>query len=183
MKKGNKHFKIVFTQVFTAALILFGMTVYGSAKNSVLHSITTAPQEEKAVDQSVKLNPPHGEPGHRCDIAVGAPLNSPANKKVEAANTTNVTPVVSAKNTTAKATTGRVGPTIENLKKLTTPQPISYTPAGTSQINPPHGQPGHRCDIPVGSPLPTTASNTTKINPPHGQPGHRCDIPVGSPLP
>src|SRR5690606_31144410 len=23
------------------------------------------------------MNPPHGEPGHRCDIAVGAPLNSP----------------------------------------------------------------------------------------------------------
>ncbi len=22
----------------------------------------------------VKLNPPHGEPGHRCDLAVGAPL-------------------------------------------------------------------------------------------------------------
>jgi len=22
------------------------------------------------------MNPPHGEPGHRCDIAVGAPLNS-----------------------------------------------------------------------------------------------------------
>ena len=24
--------------------------------------------------QGVMLNPPHGEPGHRCDIAVGAPL-------------------------------------------------------------------------------------------------------------
>ena len=24
------------------------------------------------------LNPEHGKPGHRCDIAVGAPLNSPA---------------------------------------------------------------------------------------------------------
>jgi hypothetical protein len=23
----------------------------------------------------VKLNPKHGEPGHRCDIQVGAPLN------------------------------------------------------------------------------------------------------------
>jgi hypothetical protein len=22
------------------------------------------------------MNPPHGEPNHRCDIAVGAPLNS-----------------------------------------------------------------------------------------------------------
>ena len=24
--------------------------------------------------QTGQLNPPHGEPGHRCDIAVGAPL-------------------------------------------------------------------------------------------------------------
>lgn len=24
-----------------------------------------------------KLNPPHGQPGHRCDIQVGSPLNSP----------------------------------------------------------------------------------------------------------
>jgi len=24
----------------------------------------------------VALNPAHGQPGHRCDIAVGAPLNS-----------------------------------------------------------------------------------------------------------
>src|SRR5512139_384240 len=27
---------------------------------------------------SEDLNPPHGQPGHRCDIAVGAPLDSPA---------------------------------------------------------------------------------------------------------
>lgn len=67
-------------------------------------------------------------------------------------------------------------------------------------INPEHGQPGHRCDIPVGAPLngaPAASpqvtpvqspANTTPIkvadglNPPHGQPGHRCDIKVGDPL-
>ncbi len=67
--------------------------------------------------------------------------------------------------------------------------------------NPSHGQPGHRCDIPVGAPLnskaknqqarqntvtgnPIKSSNTNsgKVNPPHGQPGHRCDIPVGASL-
>ena len=26
------------------------------------------------------MNPPHGQPNHRCDIPVGAPLNSPAVK-------------------------------------------------------------------------------------------------------
>ncbi|MBL7724721.1 MAG: hypothetical protein JNK27_11260 [Chitinophagaceae bacterium] len=72
-------------------------------------------------------------------------------------------------------------------------------------LNPAHGQPGHRCDIPVGAPLdgkpsqPATITpkpspvapviNTnpaqgaaTGLNPAHGQPGHRCDIAVGAPL-
>ena len=69
-------------------------------------------------------------------------------------------------------------------------------------VNPPHGQPGHDCAIPVGAPLnsdaaeavpaqkntPTNSENTPKIgvaeglNPPHGQPGHDCAIPVGAPL-
>ncbi len=41
-----------------------------------------------------------------------------------------------------------------------TPAPVTTTtstaPAGASsgKVNPPHGQPGHRCDIAVGSPLP-----------------------------
>lgn len=68
----------------------------------------------------------------------------------------------------------------------------------TAELNPPHGQPGHRCDIEVGAPLnsaPTQISPTPKTtitpqqpktaagtNPPHGQPGHRCDIAVGAPL-
>lgn len=33
-----------------------------------------------------------------------------------------------------------------------------------SNLNPPHGQPGHRCDIPVGSPLNTPPVNTTPVN-------------------
>ena len=73
-------------------------------------------------------------------------------------------------------------------------------------LNPPHGQPGHDCAIPVGSPLsgkpkinpqspapqatPTLTapsqkppfSNGVALNPPHGQPGHDCAIPVGQPL-
>lgn len=77
----------------------------------------------------------------------------------------------------------------------------SATAAGA---NPPHGQPGHRCDIPVGAPLDgsstikTSSGQTAPIraqsdspvnatgkglNPPHGQPGHRCDVKVGDPLP
>ena len=68
---------------------------------------------------------------------------------------------------------------------------------GNVALNPPHGQPGHRCDIAVGAPLnsapvnngtnaqsgvPAKNSEGVALNPPHGQPGHRCDIKVGEPL-
>ena len=33
-------------------------------------------QQQPAASGDVALNPPHGQPNHRCDIAVGAPLNS-----------------------------------------------------------------------------------------------------------
>lgn len=92
------------------------------------------------------MNPPHGQPGHRCDIAVGAPLNSPKG---------NTTPTqVAAPTTQAPAT----------IKAPTTTAP---------GMNPPHGQPGHRCDIAVGAPLnsqPTTITQTGKQAPVTVQP-------------
>jgi hypothetical protein len=121
------------------------------------------------------LNPAHGQPGHRCDIAVGAPLNSaPAQQNTSAVST----PVNISTDNSSQTSTTTVAP----------------------GMNPAHGQPGHRCDIAVGAPLnsqPTTAITkqtnqivqpvaTTKtapgMNPPHGEPGHRCDIAVGEPL-
>jgi hypothetical protein len=62
--------------------------------------------------------------------------------------------------------------------------PLSDQTSAKGMLNPAHGEPGHRCDIPVGSPLniPTAAPAVARMNPPHGEPGHRCDIPVGSPL-
>lgn len=81
------------------------------------------------------MNPPHGQAGHRCDIPVGAPLNSPAppaqpNSKVATTPQMTVTPTTSATATTT---------------------PTTPTPEG---MNPPHGQEGHRCDIAVGAALP-----------------------------
>lgn len=100
--------------------------------------------------------------------------------------------------------------TLANVIKDTTSISDPVQSATTVMLNPPHGQPFHRCDIPVGSPLDNTPTrpapvnrtgtaptlenaarlnNTTvppakgpKLNPPHGQPFHRCDIAVGSPL-
>lgn len=93
--------------------------------------------------------------------------------------------------------------TLEQKKQLlqnVAPATNTTSTSGDLAMNPAHGQPGHRCDIPVGAPLNTTSgsSNTAPainktnavptpisgsgLNPPHGQPGHRCDIKVGDPL-
>ncbi|RYD82239.1 MAG: hypothetical protein EOP53_04270 [Sphingobacteriales bacterium] len=79
------------------------------------------------------LNPAHGQPGHRCDIAVGAPLNS-----APAAAATAPQPVQ-----TVSAPT----PTI------TAPAPSTAPADPNAKLNPPHGQPGHDCAIAVGAPL------------------------------
>src|SRR4028118_424687 len=73
---------------------------------------------------STALNPQHGQPGHRCDIAVGAPLNSPTQSIQQ----------------TMPAT-----PMLPPLPPLP-PANIS----GSVRLNPAHGQPGHDCTIPVG---------------------------------
>ena len=158
----------------------------------------------------VTLNPPHGQPGHRCDIAVGAPLPNDGNV------------IAQAQNVSHPVGQGEAMPVVSNGMEqpqvIQVSQPQNYVGANGEKLNPPHGQPGHRCDIPVGAPLnskpaaATTAApaqqpqvvqqqvvidpqqaqqhtGTTepgfsgKPNPPHGQPGHRCDIAVGATLP
>jgi hypothetical protein len=75
------------------------------------------------------MNPPHGQPNHRCDIAVGAPLNSkPATAQPTTVNTTAQQPQVTMKE-------------------------IPNTTKTAPGMNPPHGEPNHRCDIAVGAPL------------------------------
>lgn len=89
-------------------------------------TVTPAPTTSNTAAANTNLNPEHGKPGHRCDIAVGAPLNSK--------------PVTPAPTTTAPQ---QNQPQVVSTKK-------TATPAG---MNPPHGEPGHRCDIAVGAPL------------------------------
>ena len=89
----------------------------------------TTPQSGAPTNTSgdVKLNPAHGEPGHRCEIAVGAPLDG------------------------APAAAGQTqSPLIQTQQPATTPAAAQPVAEG---MNPAHGQPGHRCDIPVGAPL------------------------------
>lgn len=139
-------------QVFPVAALLF-MALLTScdskpdskeqiAAPSVLPAATTPVLQGSndtlgASNQGLTLNPKHGEPGHRCDLAVGAPLNTPA-------TTSTIQPNVST--TVPAATTPAVAKT--DSQKVT-PNPAPATTA----LNPKHGEPGHRCDIAVGAPL------------------------------
>lgn len=87
----------------------------------------------------------------------------------------------------------------ENTTTATVPAAdANQAPAKQVALNPPHGEPGHDCALPVGAPLdgtpqprlvqpnlsPIPAKTTVApgTNPPHGEPGHDCAIPVGAPL-
>ena len=129
------------------------------------------------------------------------------------ANTTVIPGAVTVPAGTIQPQTITMNP--QNNAMVTNPQMITQTAATQTAtapgMNPPHGQPGHRCDISVGAPLnskpappatvqpatltapqqqpqvtmkevPTTTKTAPGMNPPHGEAGHRCDIAVGAPL-
>jgi len=94
----------------------------------------THPIEEQVSPEGVTdPNPPHGDPGHRCEIAVGASLSSappPGMADPEPSTAPAFTTIP------ASPAAGAAG---------------GGTPPG---MNPPHGEPGHDCNVAVGSPLP-----------------------------
>lgn len=107
------------------------------ATQSVQMTPQAAPQQpqQQVAQTAPGMNPPHGQPGHRCDIAVGAPLSSAP----KAATPGNIT----------------VNPPKQGTATIVPPPQGTTTPVKTAPgMNPPHGQPGHRCDIAVGQPLP-----------------------------
>jgi hypothetical protein len=118
--------------------------VAGQTNAQAQNNVVMTPVQTQAQPTAPGMNPPHGQPGHRCDISVGAPLNSkPA-----------------APATPATVTTTPAQPQV-TMKEVPT---TTKTAPG---MNPPHGEPGHRCDIAVGAPLnskpaaPATVTTTT----------------------
>ena len=125
--------------------------------------ITTTPAQTKPTGEKPALNPAHGEPYHRCDIAVGAPLDGPATQQGDS-------PV--------KQSTGPKSFFKTVQSESTAATPTQPTPAATTTVTPSANQ--------VKTTAPATPSANTpkpKNNPAHGQPHHRCDIAVGAPLP
>lgn len=106
-----------------------------------------------------RLNPAHGMPGHRCDLAVGAPLgSSPATAATPSALPATLNkPVVPNIGSQGGNATVQAAPVISGLNK-----PV---PAASSGLNPRHGEPGHRCDIAVGAPLNSAPAGGSAISP------------------
>jgi hypothetical protein len=112
------------------------------------NNVVMTPVQTPVQPTAPGMNPPHGEPGHRCDIPVGAPLNSkPAPAQTQAVNAQ------------------------PQVTMTEVPNKVKTAPG----MNPPHGEPGHRCDIAVGAPLNskpaaanvvTTSSAPASITPP-----------------
>jgi hypothetical protein len=112
--------------------------------------------QDDAQKRGVQLNPAHGQPGHRCDIYVAQPLDS---KPV---------PALTKGASTAATTTPTPAP---QTVSVGTPQPVKTLPG----MNPPHGEPGHRCDITVGQPL----NSKPNIPPTQTAPAAKADSAKG----
>ncbi|RZJ81650.1 MAG: hypothetical protein EOO47_03505 [Flavobacterium sp.] len=161
---------------------------YAATPNGLadLQKSAAATKTTVATTSNLLTNPEHGQPGHDCSIAVGAPLKT--GSKTNSAVTQQAQP---------------------NVQTVTTQSSTQPTTTNSGKLNPAHGQPGHDCAVAVGAPLgsktvqtatnnaapkvnvsqPATTSATPvlnekgkRLNPAHGQPGHDCAVAVGAPL-
>ena len=113
------------------ALGLVSMTSCKDEEKTETTPVQTEAPASNTTNTTAALNPAHGQPNHRCDLPVGAPLDGSAAMNTQ----TQVQPQMS----------GNTSPVRVNN---------AGTSTGTAMKNPPHGQPGHDCTIPVGADLP-----------------------------
>ncbi len=180
MRKTNRWYRI---QAMAASLILLAtaMACTPSQRSSQQNVDTPAQAQTKnvavaeapmidtlglpapaaeIVSSAPLLNPAHGLPGHICEIPVGSPL--PAGHDMTAPSRATFLEGASAQASAAaqRPVNTSLSPTIENAQRLNPSQVYQPSQQQSTEIgekpelNPPHGQAWHRCDIPVGSPLP-----------------------------
>ncbi|ULQ58384.1 hypothetical protein KJS94_09265 [Flavihumibacter rivuli] len=175
-----------------------------SLPGSQAQPLTALAGQAAAGSAGVKLNPAHGLPGHRCDIAVGAPLSGASTGSLQMpslpSKISSVSPGLGSQPAGGNIPAQLAAQPGAISTSVNTPTTIAPPASAASGLNPKHGEPGHRCDIAVGAPLSsapaskpavTSTAATVKpasngpangLNPKHGEPGHRCDIAVGAPL-
>ena len=126
------------TPLTIADTLLSDTSIVRPALTKSLPTATTTTLSGNSVSAKAGMNPAHGLPGHRCDIAVGASLSTPV---------TTSTPQVNS--VTTNTTTSPVSSPV--IKSISTPSALTSGAGG--KLNPPHGQPGHDCAVEVGKPL------------------------------
>lgn len=110
-------------------ILALGLVLMTSCKDEEKTSEATQPATEASAtanETTPKLNPAHGLPGHRCELPVGAPLDG-----------------------TNPGSTQSPAPISELPSTSVSPIRVDQTPS----VNPPHGEPGHDCAVPVGASL------------------------------
>lgn len=75
-----------------------------------------------------------------------------SSETTESATDANSTTTAPAE--TPATTPAEVAPPMDNPVQIEATPSTTVTPSGDAKLNPPHGEPGHRCDIAVGAPLP-----------------------------
>ncbi len=163
-KRGHRHDLADGAPLPKAAAIAPPATKIGGLLNNDKAAARAAETIETA--SGVAINPAHGKPGHRCEIAVGTPLNSnPTNNAApQTANNLSAPPTLNPAHgkpghkceiavgaplngNSAKAKQNEtVSPTIAAVKPASASSPVP-------KLNPAHGLSHHRCDIAVGAPL------------------------------
>ncbi|TVZ26152.1 hypothetical protein JM83_1103 [Gillisia sp. Hel_I_86] len=118
------------TRILNIAILALSLSAMVACKDEKKEAEATPANSKVETNKNPRttaaLNPVHGEPGHRCDIPVGTPLDQAATTNLQQSNTTTLNPNVS---------------------------PVRVQGADTPAKNPPHGQPGHDCAKPVGADL------------------------------
>ena len=169
------------TKTTTASPAFASLSLPQSNNQSELVNLAKSTEIGTALDEakSVAINPAHGKPGHRCDIAVGAPLNS-APAIASTANTSTVPKNNPAHGQPYHRCDLAVGAPLSSApaKATATSSPASKPP----QNNPAHGQPYHRCDIAVGAPLNSKPAKSTAPSVPVYTPFIKTDSSA-APLP
>ncbi|HSI70825.1 MAG TPA: hypothetical protein VK941_11370 [Gillisia sp.] len=113
-------------------ILAVGIIGFTSCKDEEKTTATPTQSEVETNEtqgNTAAVNPAHGQPGHDCTIPVGAPLNQASNTQATQQQQQQTT------------TSGTSSPVRLNNS------------TATPTKNPPHGQPGHDCTIPVGADL------------------------------
>lgn len=108
-----------------SASLTTGVNATQAVKAPQVNPGVQAPVVQTQSNNDLKKNPAHGQPNHRCDISVGASLDTPV-KTPPAVNAAEVTPAPQA--------------------------PVAQT-TGIPTKNPAHGLPYHKCELAVGADL------------------------------